>query len=300
MKKVIVVGAGGRLGKAVARAWRQRGIEVVGFDRSHLPLDDLGQLRSRIEALEFDALVNCAALTNVDRCEGHREEAFLINAEAPKVLAEVCTARGARCVHISTDYVFDGSTRSPYSEDAVPRPVSVYGESKLAGEQAVLGADPRHWVVRVSWVFGPDRPSFVDQILDKALREPRVSAVCDKWATPTYTLDAEGALYELIQKGSVGGVVHLSNAGQCSWQEYGQWALDCAWEAGAPLLARQVDSIFMADLKAFVAVRPPYTVLQCERLERECGVRLRGWQEAVRAFVLNRFTPPSSERPDAP
>lgn len=285
MQKVVVVGAGGRLGKAIARQWASRGLEVLAFDRKTLPLDDLTQLRATAEALEFDALINCAALTNVDYCEKNGEEAFLINAEAPRILAEICSRKSARCIHISTDYVFDGLKNSPYSEDDTPHPVSVYGESKLRGERAVLGTDPSHWVIRVSWVFGPDRPSFVDQILEKACREPAVSAVCDKWATPTYTLDAANALFDMLQKNTVGGILHLSNSGGCSWQEYGQWALDCAKEAGISLNATSVDAIRMADLAAFVAVRPPYTVLACEKLAKVFGIRLRDWKEAVRAHV---------------
>jgi dTDP-4-dehydrorhamnose reductase len=259
------------------------------LDRNALPLDDLDQLRSVLGGHEFDTLVNCAALTNVDYCEKNREEAFLVNAQAPGVMAEICEARGAQCIHISTDYVFDGLSRRPYLEADTPHPVSVYGESKFAGECAVLGAGGRHWVVRVSWVFGPDRPSFVDQIVDRATREATVSAVCDKWATPTYTLDAAEALQRLAARGEGGGTVHLSNAGECTWQEYGQWALDCAREAGLALSATTVDPVFMADLKAFVAVRPPYTVLDCERLFALCGVRLRSWREAVREHVRRRF-----------
>lgn len=293
MKKIVVVGAGGRLGKAIVRQWSERGLHVVPLDRSALPLSDINGLQSTLEALEFDALVNCAALTNVDYCEKNREEAFLINGEAPRVLAQVCSRKGARCVHISTDYVFDGLQRTPYSEEDQPRPVSVYGESKLDGENGVLAAGSDHWVVRVSWVFGPDRPSFVDQILDRAARETAVSAVCDKWATPTYTLDAGEALLAVVQSVGGGGVLHLSNSGECSWQEYGQWALDCAAEAGIALRAKQVDSIQMSDLKAFVAVRPPYTVLGCEKLHRVCGTRLRSWRDAVRDFVRSRSLPPA-------
>jgi dTDP-4-dehydrorhamnose reductase len=285
MQKVVVVGAGGRLGKAIARGWAARGLEILALDRKAFPLGDLNQIQAVLDGYEFDTLINCAALTNVDYCEKNREEAFLINAEAPRVLAEVCTRKAARCVHISTDYVFDGLKRSPYVEEDVPHAVSVYGESKLAGEQSVLGADSSHWVVRVSWVFGPDRPSFVDQIIQRALKETAVSAVCDKWATPTYTLDAEEALFTSLQKQSDGGVFHLSNSGDCSWQEYGQWALDCAREAGVELAAARVDAIRMADLAAFIAVRPPYTVLGCDKLARLCGGRLRDWKEAVRHHV---------------
>ncbi|PYJ84548.1 MAG: dTDP-4-dehydrorhamnose reductase, partial [Verrucomicrobia bacterium] len=153
---------------------------------------DLGepdQMRTTLGALQFDVLINTAAQTNVDRCETHREEAFALNAEAPRVLAEICAGRTARFIHISTDYVFDGKKREPYTEEDEAEPISVYGESKREGERRALEANESALMVRVSWVFGPDRPSFVDWAIDQAREREDVSAIADKWATPTYTLD---------------------------------------------------------------------------------------------------------------
>lgn len=168
-------------------------------------------------------------------------------------------------------------------------PVSVYGASKLAGDHAVLAAGQEHWVVRVSWVFGPDRPSFVDQIVVRALREDRVDAVADKWATPTYTLDAAVLLRPFLRGISEGGILHLSNAGACTWQEYGQWALDVAVEAGLPLRATTVGALAMGDLKAFVAKRPPYTVMDTTKLARIGGVPPRPWKSAVREYIRTQI-----------
>jgi dTDP-4-dehydrorhamnose reductase len=293
MKRVLILGSGGRLGAALEREWKRAGLEVVGWDRRAFSLDDPSRLGARLEEARFDVLVNCAALTNVDYCEEHRDEAMRVNAEAPGVIARFCEARGARCVHLSTDYVFDGNGNRPYTEEMEPHPVSVYGESKRAGEIAVLAAGDSHWVVRISWVFGPDRPSFVDGVVAKAFREERVEAVSNKWASPTYTVDAAALLRPLVGSGSVagGGVVHLSNAGACSWQEYGQWALDCAWEAGLSLRTRTVGPLAMEDLKAFVAKRPAYSVLDCGKLERLGGEAPRSWKEAVREYVLQVVVP---------
>jgi dTDP-4-dehydrorhamnose reductase len=285
MGKILILGSGGRLGAALERIWREAGWSVTGWDRKTMGLEDLEGLERRVSAEEFDGLVNCAALTQVDYCESHSQEAFRINAEAPGVLASICTRKGVRCVHIGTDYVFDGNLDRPYREEDAARPLSVYGASKLAGDEAVLAAGPQHWVVRVSWVFGPDRASFVDQIVARALREERVEAVADKWATPTYTLDAATLLEPFLERVPGGGLLHLSNAGACSWQEYGQWALDCAVEAGLPLKAREVGALAMADLKAFVAKRPPYTVMDTGKLERLGGLRPRPWKEAVQEYV---------------
>src|SRR5206468_8619766 len=132
-----IIGAGGRLGAALAREY-SRDLEVTSFARSQLDLGELNRVRSALAETKFELLINCAALTNVDYCESNRDEAFLINAEAPRLLAEICRQKSAALIHISTDYVFDGRQDSPYTEEDTPRPLSVYAESKLAGEEETL------------------------------------------------------------------------------------------------------------------------------------------------------------------
>ena len=287
MGAILILGAGGRLGAALAREWRARGLDVLAMDRTAFPLDKVSEVQERLDGLEFEVLVNCAALTNVDYCESHREEAFRINAESVAAMAGVCAQKNARLIHVSTDYVFDGNATTPYSEADAPHPISVYGESKLAGEVAVLAASPRNWVTRVSWVFGPDRISFVDQVIVRATKEDRVEAVADKWATPTYTLDVCADLWHFLRGVEGGGVVHISNAGVCSWQEYGQHALDCAAEAGRELKVRVVGGLKMAELKAFVAKRPPYSAMATAKFTSLTGIHPRGWREAVRQHVFD-------------
>jgi dTDP-4-dehydrorhamnose reductase len=164
----------------------------------------------------------------------------------------------------------------------------VYGESKRAGEIALFDIDPAHLAVRVSWVFGPDRPSFIDQILQKAKTSEKVEAIGDKWAVPTYTLDIAQLLRPFLRERREGGLLHLCNSGGCTWQEYGQYALDCAREAGVALQAETVGALKMADLKAFIARRPPYTVMSTSRLAGLTGVAPRPWQEAVLEYVRGR------------
>ncbi len=281
---VALVGAGGRLGMALARAYASE-FTVVPFRRAELDLGDLAQLRRTLEPLPFDLLINTAAQTLVDRCETEPEEAFALNAEAPRVLAEICSAKGARLLHVSTDYVFDGEKRAPYTEDDAAEPISVYGASKLEGERRVLAVDPDHLVARVSWVFGPDRPSFIDWVIGQALKEERVAAVADKISAPTYTQDIAAMLRPFFDRALPGGVVHLANAGACSWQEYGQWALDCCRQAGVALRAHRVDAITLAEMKNFVARRPIYTVLSTDRFTRLTKTTPRSWREAVADYV---------------
>jgi len=291
MAGTVIVGSGGRLGAALLREWSRAGEEVVGLSRSELDLADADQLRNRLGGMQFDVLVNCAAQTNVDRCETNPEEAFAINRDAVRVLAEICSARGARCIHISTDYVFDGEKTTPYVEEDPARPISQYGASKHEGEEVLLAVDPAHLAVRVSWVFGPDRPSFVDQVVQRALTNETAEAIGDKWAVPTYTLDVAELLRPFLRAKREGGLLHLCNGGSCTWQEYGQFALDCAASAGLPLQARTVGPLKMAELKAFIARRPVHTVMSTAKLTRITGAQPRSWQEAVQEYVATHLVP---------
>lgn len=287
-RRIVVVGAGGRLGAALAREYACE-FEVVGFNHAQLDLGAPEQLHSTLESLDFDALVNAAAQTNVDRCETYQEEAFALNAEAPRVLAEICRAKKARFLHISTDYVFDGKKREPYTEGDEARPISVYGESKREGERRALEANDRALIVRVSWVFGPDRPSFIDAILKKARDEEEVSAVADKYATPTYTLDICALLKPFLVERQEGGLLHLANSGECSWQEYAQWALDCCHAEGIPMKARKVGAVSLAEMKNFIAKRPVYSVLSNAKYQRLTGETPRPWRDVVADYVRDHM-----------
>jgi dTDP-4-dehydrorhamnose reductase len=295
MKRLIIVGAGGRLGGALVRECSSE-FEVVGFNHAQLDLASPEQMRATLGALKFDALINTAAQTNVDRCETHREEAFAINGEAPGVLAGICARKKARFIHISTDYVFDGEKREPYREEDEARPISAYGETKRKGEQRALDANKRALIVRVSWVFGPDRPSFIDWALNQAREHEEVSAIADKWATPTYTLDLAQMLKAFLKSDdglgagrlqNVSGIIHLANSGECSWQEYAQWALDCCRAEGIPMKARTIRASSLAEMKSFIAKRPVYSVLSSAKYESLTGLTPRPWQEAVADYVRN-------------
>jgi dTDP-4-dehydrorhamnose reductase len=284
VKRVVIIGAGGRLGAALLREYAGC-FDVIGFNHAQLDLGQPEQLRITLGALEFDALINTAAQTNVDRCETHQEEAFALNGEAPGVLAEICARKQARFIHISTDYVFDGEKRQPYSEADTAKPISVYGESKRVGERRTLERNDQALVVRVSWVFGPDRPSFVDWAIGQAREREEVTAIADKWATPTYTLDLAAWLKPLIANADATGILHLANRGECSWQQYAQWALDCGHAEGMPMKARTIGASSLAEIKSFVAKRPIYSVLSTAKYEALTGTVPRSWQEAVAEFV---------------
>ena len=286
--KIVVLGAGGRLGAALVREFRPK-YDVAVFDHAQLDLSNLEDLREKVGAATFDVLINAAAFTNVDACETERDRAFRINAEAPGVLAEICNEKDAKLIHFSTDYVFDGEKRGPYSEEDQANPISAYGESKLAGEKNVLAGDG-HLVVRVSWVFGPDRPSFVDAMIKRAQQDEKIDAISDKFSTPTYTHDIARMLPQFFDRGVAGGILHFANAGKCSWQEYAQCALDCCRDAGIPLKGETVGALKLSEMTSWVARRPVYSVLSTAKYTELTGMAPRAWRDAVADYITHFYS----------
>ena len=286
--KIAIVGSGGRLGAALAREYREK-FNLVAFNHAQLDLANAMQIREKLSALDFDVLINCAAFTNVDLCESQREQAFAINAEAPKHLAEICSSKKAKLIHFSTDYVFDGAKREPYVEDDAAKPISIYGESKRAGEENILVTQDRHLVVRVSWVFGPDRPSFIDAMIKRAREEEHIDAVADKFSTPTYTSDIAEMLPQFFELDVPGGVLHFANAGECSWQEYAQHTLDSCRARGIPLKAKSVGALKLADMKNWIARRPVYSVLSTAEYAKLTGASPRSWRDAVSDYIERSY-----------
>jgi len=288
--KIVIIGSSGRLGAALMREYRDR-YDVAGFNRAQLDLSNLNDVRERLRVTNLDVLINAAAFTNVDLCETERDRAFLINAEVPGILARICREKRAKLIHFSTDYVFEGEKRAPYIEEDKAKPISFYGESKLAGEKNVLAVENRHLVVRVSWVFGPDRPSFIDGIIKGAQENREVDAIADKFSTPTYTLDIAAALPRFFAPaGDYGGIVHFANAGECSWREYGQWALDCCHEAGLPLKATTVGARKLKDMANWVAQRPVYSVLSTAKYTKLTGMPPGTWRDAVADYITRFYS----------
>ena len=300
--RIVILGAGGRLGAALAREYRDK-FDVTGFNHTQLDLSDLDGVREKLRVVDFDVVINAAAFTKVDLCESQPDRAFLINAEAPRVIAEICDEKNARLIHFSTDYVFDGAKHEPYTEEDEAKPISVYGESKLAGEKNVLGVQNQNLVVRVSWVFGPDRPSFINAMIQQAQANDEVDAVADKFSTPTYTLDIAEMLPRFFVAGRVdagnpavvnargySGILHFANTGQCNWQQYAQWAVDCCHNAGMPLKARTIGARKLQDMVNWIARRPVYSVLSATKYTKLTEVSPRTWREAVSDYITRFYS----------
>lgn len=259
--------------------------DVTGFNHLQLDLESPYEMRKKLCAIDFGVLINAAAFTNVDLCETERDQAFRINTDAPRILAEICRNKKAKLIHFSTDYVFDGEKREPYTESDPANPISVYGGSKREGEKMVLQTHHQHLVVRVSWVFGPDRPSFIDGVIERARESENVDAIADKFSTPTYTCDVAEMLPQFFEVNVEGGVLHFANSGECSWQQYAQYALDCCHEVGVPLKTKTVGALKLSDMKNFIARRPIYTVLLTAKYTGLSRTAPRSWRDAVADYI---------------
>ncbi|MFM8715809.1 MAG: dTDP-4-dehydrorhamnose reductase [Spartobacteria bacterium] len=288
--RILILGSGGRLAASLAREWAATH-EVTGLARPSLDVADLDSLRRLLDLHEFDVLVNGTGLTNVDRCETAREEARTVNALAPGIMAECASRRGARLIHFSTDYVFDGTKQAPYTEKDLPSPLGWYGATKREGEEQVLGQSPLHLVVRVSWVFGQSKPSFPDSLIERALRDERVEAIADKISCPTSAEDAAKWIEPFFDSSLAGGLYHACNSGECSWREYGAKTLEFASEAGLPLRTSRVEPIRLADMKQFIAPRPVFSILSTRKLAAATGITPRHWHEALREYIFKKYAP---------
>jgi dTDP-4-dehydrorhamnose reductase len=288
----IIAGSKGQLGRALVRALAGRPDRevVAAVDLPEVDVADPQAVKSLLTTGGGvpDFVVNAAAFTHVDRCETEREIAQRANSVAPRVLAEACAALGSRLAHLSTDYVFSGDGRTPYREDDEPAPASAYGATKLEGERYVLAASEDFLVVRTSWLFGEGR-NFIAAILNqgRARRDGSASGpltvVDDQQGCPTYAEDLAAAIIALLEHGAR-GLYHVSNAGVATWWDLARVSLDLA---GFSELA--IERIRTEDLDV-PAPRPLWSVLDCSKAEA-LGVRLRSWQEAVRAYLEADISP---------
>jgi dTDP-4-dehydrorhamnose reductase len=289
-KNILILGAGGRLAGSLAECWRAHH-KITALRRPELNVADPDALERLLDSHEFDVLVNGTGLTNVDRCEQDREEARVVNTVAPGVMARCAEARGARLIHFSTDYVFDGTQREPYTETDTAHPCGWYGITKLDGENEVLAAGSVGMVVRVSWVFGLAKPSFVDALISRAQTEDQVEAIADKFSSPTSAVDVAEWMEPFFNLELPGGLYHACNSGHCSWQEYGAHALAVASEAGVPLRTTTVAPIRLADMKQFIAPRPIFSILSTRKLTSVTGISPRHWRDALRDYIFKKHAP---------
>jgi len=275
--KVMVVGARGMLGTDLMQALAAE--SPIGFDLPEMDITMAGRCRERVQEARPDVILHSAALTNVDYCESHEEEAFLINGEGTKHMAAAAHAAGALLVYYSTDYIFDGSQSEGYQEEDAPNPLSVYGRSKLRGEEYVRSHCPCHLILRTSWLFGCNGKNFIRTIVDTARRGQRLRVVNDQRGSPTYTRDLAAQTLAMIRAGCR-GTYHATNGGACTWYE-----LACRSVAWAAIAGVMIESVKTQEFPR-PAARPACSILAPARLLREGLPVMRPWQEAAHDYVV--------------
>ena len=276
---MLVTGAAGMVGQAVCVYCESVGDIVFAYDRQSLDIADADRVRQAVQKDKPDAVINCAAWTDVDGCESNKERAFAANARGPENLAAPSREIDARLVTISTDYVFDGEKDGFYTQTDQPNPQSIYGVSKLEGERLAQSADPRAVVVRTGFVFGPGGSNFLSTIVERARRGEKLKAICDAYGTPTYSSDLALRLRQLAQLDQP-GIFHVVNSGPgVSYEEFARAALDLAGFAATNLETVTTDSLQRP------APRPRNSRLECLRSEA-LGLRpLPFWRDSLRHFV---------------
>ena len=278
--KIAITGINGRLGGALARYYQAIGNKVIGLDRLACDLSKTDSLAITLDQIEFGALINPAAMTSLEVCANDPELSDRVNAIAPGILATVCAERQVPFIHISTDYVFDGKEPGTRSEKDPAKPISVYGKTKLVGEEAALSAYPQAWVARVSWLFGPERPGFVEMIRDRLVQGEPLGAIDDKFSCPTYVDDAAVALDHLLSlTDPAGGLVHVCNPGPTSWHGIACEIVARSEQPQTPVARQKLD-----EMTGFQAPRPVHTAMDVSYLEALTGHAMRPWQEALAAY----------------
>ena len=286
MDCVAVVGSSGQLGHDLVEVLRATDrYEVVALDHRRIECTDLNSVRAALLPLRARVIINCAAFVRVDDCEAQASEAFAVNALGALHVARAAAESGAKCVYISTDYVFDGSKDSPYIESDVTAPINVYGASKLAGEQLVRQAAPHGLIVRVASLFGKTGArgkggNFLETILAKARDGEPLKVVDDIVVSPTYARDASRAIAQLIAADAQ-GIVHAVNSGTCTWYEFAETAVKLC-QFSVPIEA--VSSLQFAT----PARRAKNSALVSARLLSEFRIAMPHWRDAVRAYLIEK------------
>ncbi|MER3456536.1 MAG: dTDP-4-dehydrorhamnose reductase [candidate division GAL15 bacterium] len=288
--RVAVVGASGQLGRELVRVLEHSG-ECKGFGHEDVECTDPRSVTAALAPYRPDVVVNCAAFVRVDACEEDPRRAFEVNALGALNVARACREVGARCVYISTDYVFDGTKAGPYAEQDRPNPVNVYGASKLAGEHLVLQTCPDALLVRVASLYGGTGArgkgtNFVLTILERARRGEALRVVHDVRMSPTYAPDAAQAIVALLRRRAA-GIFHVVNDGSCTWYEFAVRALELAGWGVA------VEAVPQAAYPTR-ARRPPNSALSTHKLAA-LGIHIRPWQEALGEYVCNLLVRPTTE-----
>lgn len=279
-KKILITGAKGMLGSALCKVLHSS-YEVSGIDKEECDITSKQKTNKLINSLSVDALIHCAAYTEVDKAENEPQKAFLINAQGTKNVIEALKGKDYFFIYISTDYVFDGKKPQAYLEADIPNPQGVYAQSKLEGERAI-SAYTKHAILRTSWVFGPNGKNFVDTIVRLAKEKEILEVVSDQIGSPTYTLDLSKAIKAMLDiyfaRGLKYGIYNITNSGKCSWFEFAQFIIQL-------VNLKTVVKPISSECLHKKAKRPKNSLLSNEKFHALTGYYLPPWQEAVKNYL---------------
>lgn len=288
MKRIVITGANGLLGEACCRLLSDDYV-VIPVTRADVDFSDLQKLSDFLGGLDFDYMINNAALSGLEQCLENPEIAAKVNMEAPRLMAEICQQKGAKMMQVSTDYVLDGRENKIHGETAPTRASSIYSQTKLGAEHEVMRACEGSIVTRVSWLFGRGRATFVNQVLNSALRGERARYIGDKFSVPNFCDDLVPAMSALLQS-ELTGVVHLTcDSEPESWFSYAEKIIGIAKSIG--LLSEGIVDIGrskMEDITFFKQERPRYTAMKPIRLANEINLEVRNWEDGLREYLGTR------------
>ncbi|NGP58673.1 dTDP-4-dehydrorhamnose reductase [Paenibacillus thiaminolyticus] len=274
---VLVTGANGQLGADVVRLFAEKGHHTIGMGRAQLDITDEKRCKDIITELQPESIIHCAAYTAVDNAETDQDNAYLVNAIGTRNIAAAAEHVKAKICYISTDYVFDGNSSSPYYEYDNTNPLTVYGKSKRAGEQLVQSLCSRWFIVRTSWVYGASGSNFVKTMLKLGAERESLQVVNDQWGSPTYTRDLSLFLEELVATEKY-GIYHASNTGICTWYEFAKAILEEA------KMAVRVDPCTTEQIPR-PAPRPRYSAMEPMAIRVNGFTPIRHWREALRDYL---------------
>jgi dTDP-4-dehydrorhamnose reductase len=277
-QRVLIAGGGGLLGSNMFKQLATSGWQAHAFTHAELDITDADAVRRTIEQVRPDLIINCVATADVDRCEREPDWAYAVNEQGARYLAEAAREAAAEIVHVSTDYVFDGAKSGFYTQADEPRPLSVYAQSKLAGEQAASAACEQSYIIRTSWLFGVGGKNFGSRVIEYARKLPRLKGVMDQTSIPTYAPDLARRIEEIVALKTY-GLYHGVNTGPATWFEFAQLALEMAGIRDV-----EIEPVSRAALNQ-AAPRPQNSAMRC-LLSEELGLApLRHWRDALADFV---------------
>ena len=288
--KIIIIGINGQLGWELNRQGRQNGHHVIAVDLPDFDITDASAIENLITGSSADVVINAAAYTAVDRAEEEPQRAFAINRDGPARLASACAEQGLALIHVSTDYVFDGTKKEPYAESDPVSPLGVYGQSKAAGEEEIRKILPAHIIIRTAWLYGVHGNNFVKTMLRLGKEQEVIRVVADQVGCPTCAADLAGAILIIAEKIAAGnqiqwGTYHYCGAGAASWHGFAEAIFDLAKQY-TPLAVKTVQPITTAEFPT-PAKRPANSVLDCSAIKDNFGIQPRPWKESL-AEVLQQ------------